>query len=219
MCQWSNAIILPAIFFIAIVTARTNQQSKPADFAGYWLRDDGGVIKVSVDGNKLTAIHVKVVPENRDVYGFAPGDAHFEGIVQARTMRGKVMGHLAVAKWKKLCRWVYFVSDRGSERQIWKVPSSGGLPVQVTSHGGFVAMESTDGRFLYFTKKLRMTGLWRMPVQGGEENPIVRQAIPDFYWAVGEKGIYFIDPDTTPRPTLKFFDPVSSRINTLTTFP
>lgn len=113
MCHLSNAIVLPAIFFIAILTAGTNQQPKPTDFAGYWLRDDGGVIKASVDGDKVTAVHVKVVPENRDVYGFEPGDAHFEGIVRNGTMAGYVMAHLPVAKWKKLCpgRWASWTDN------------------------------------------------------------------------------------------------------------
>jgi hypothetical protein len=88
-------------------------QSTPSDFAGYWLRDDGGVIKISVDGDKVTAIHVKVVPENRDIYGFEPGDVHFEGVVHGSTMTGKVMGHLAVAKWKRLCpaRWASWADN------------------------------------------------------------------------------------------------------------
>ncbi len=96
-----------------LLTVRSGAQSAPADFAGYWLRDDGGVIKVSVVGNKVTAVHVKVVPENRDVYGFEPGDAHFEGIVQNGTMTGHVMAHLPVAKWKKLCpaRWASWTEN------------------------------------------------------------------------------------------------------------
>jgi len=106
-------ISLQVLFCIAIVSPLSGAQSKPADFAGFWLRDDGGVIKVSVSGEKITAVHVKVVPENRDVYGFEPGDAHFEGIAHGGTMTGKVMAHLPVTKWKKLCpgRWAFWTDN------------------------------------------------------------------------------------------------------------
>lgn len=101
------------IMIIVEVASVSSAQSKPADFAGYWLRDDGGVIKISVAGDKVTAVHVKVVPENRDIYGFEPGDTHFEGIANAGTMTGKVMSHLPVAKWKKLCpgRWASWTDN------------------------------------------------------------------------------------------------------------
>ena len=79
------------------------QATKPADFSGFWLRDDGGVIKVSQDGANVKAVHVNVVPENREVYGFVPGDVHFEGVAHGRAITGKVMGHLPMAKWKPLC--------------------------------------------------------------------------------------------------------------------
>lgn len=103
-------VMMLAIPFLSVLSAA---QSTPADFAGYWLRDDGGVIKVSVDGDKVTAVHVKVVPENRDVYGFEPGDVHFEGMVRNGTMAGHVMAHLPVAKWKKLCpgRWASWADN------------------------------------------------------------------------------------------------------------
>jgi len=119
----SSLSVVLTIMIVVNIGSLSSAQSKPADFAGYWLRDDGGVIKVSVDGNKLTAIHVKVVPENRDVYGFEPGDAHFEGIVQGGTMCGKVMGHLAVAKWKKLCpaRWASWTENELTLSQDGKV--------------------------------------------------------------------------------------------------
>jgi Tol biopolymer transport system component/serine/threonine protein kinase len=107
-------------------------------------------------------------------------------------------------------RWVYFVSDRGGKYQVWKVNTSGGDPIQITSHGGFFPMESLDGRFLYYVKDANPLPpskghLWRMSVTGGTEEQVMSEAITDLYWALSPAGIYFIDPDTKPHATLKFF--------------
>src|SRR5258708_37244570 len=36
--------------------------------------------------------------------------------------------------------------SRTGSHEVWKMPSEGGSPVQVTHHGGFAAFESADGR-------------------------------------------------------------------------
>lgn len=125
MNRWPFIAVL-----VFLATSRLSSgQPKGADLSGFWLRDDGGVIKISVNGANVKAVHFKVVPENRDVYGFEPGDVHFEGITHGLTITGKVMGHLAVAKWKKLCpdRWASWadneltLSDDGNTLQgRWK---------------------------------------------------------------------------------------------------
>src|SRR5262249_35915313 len=110
-------------------------------------------------------------------------------------------------------RWVYYVSNRSGSEQIWKT-SPGGTPVQVTSHGGHMPMESPDGRFLYYTKAPRdvptapgSAGLWRMPAAGGEESRVPLSTLnspsAEFFWTTAPTGIYFIDDG---KPVLKFFD-------------
>src|SRR6266566_5517239 len=90
MNRWPFIAVL-----VFLATSRLSSgQPKAADLSGFWLRDDGGVIKISVNGANDKAVHFKVVPENRDVYGFEPGDVHFEGIAHGLTITGKVMGHL-----------------------------------------------------------------------------------------------------------------------------
>ena len=59
--------------------------------------------------------------------------------------------------WSRDGRWIYFASNRDGSWQVWKVPSSGekaGSARQVTRGGGFAAIESTDGRHVYFTKRM-----------------------------------------------------------------
>jgi hypothetical protein len=49
---------------------------------------------------------------------------------------------------------------------VWKIPANGGGQVQVTRKGGFAPLESPDGKFLYYTKALSATSVWKVPVGG-----------------------------------------------------
>ena len=86
------------------------------------------------------------------------------------------------------------------------MPSTGGPAVQVTRHGGFAAMESPDGKFLYYAKGQNVPGLWRIPTDGGEEIEVITSLEPGYwgYWAVVDNGIYYLD--TTAKPGIAFFN-------------
>ncbi len=105
-----------------------------------------------------------------------------------------------VPNWSRDSRWVYFSSDRGGgPLQIWKVPVSGGHPVPVTRNGGLESFESPDGRYLYYTKRGRKAGIWRMPLGGGEETFVPElEAIANRYWESSPQGIYFVAPSLSP---------------------
>ena len=77
--------------------------------------------------------------------------------------------------WSRDGRWIYFGSDQSGDLQVWKIPSAGGQAVQLTQKGGFPALESPDGKFLYYSKKQTSTapGFWRVPVEGGEEVSVI----------------------------------------------
>lgn len=83
--------------------------------------------------------------------------------------------------------------------------------MQVTRHGGFAALESPDGKFLYYAKGLTVPGLWRIPTDGGEESEIISSLEAGYwgYWAVVENGIYYLDMKT--KPGIDFFDFTTNR--------
>jgi Tol biopolymer transport system component len=110
-----------------------------------------------------------------------------------------------IPSWSRDSHWIYFSSDRGGNGlQIWKVPSSGGEPVQVTHKGGLEVFESPDGRFLYYTKRGRKNGFWRMPMGGGEETFVPELAsVANRSWENTPQGIYFAVPSKVP--VLKLF--------------
>ena len=69
-----------------------------------------------------------------------------------------------------------------------------GEAVQVTKKGGYVALESPDGRFIYYANSRVNPGLWRFPAQGGEEIEILPALHYPKSFAVAERGIYFVPP-------------------------
>jgi Tol biopolymer transport system component/DNA-binding winged helix-turn-helix (wHTH) protein len=117
--------------------------------------------------------------------------------------------------WSQDGKWIYFYSDRGGgPLQLWKIQLIGGPAVQVTRNGGVVAAESADGRFLYFAKA-DVPGIWKMPLQGGQETLILDQPYREFAWwnwALGRNGIYFINLETKPNATVEFFEFASHKI-------
>lgn len=98
--------------------------------------------------------------------------------------------------WSRDGRWIYFASDRTREQQVWKIPAAGGQAVQVTRGGGYGAYESIDGKFLYYAKtySYSKTGLWRVPVEGGEETAIGDWLVSPYNFTVAGDGVYFIGP-------------------------
>jgi Tol biopolymer transport system component len=97
--------------------------------------------------------------------------------------------------WSRDGRWIYFSSDRGGSRQVWKVAADAGRAIQVTQKGGFDAAESWDGRYIYYSKDFH-SGVWRMPVSGGEETAIVSGPLSIKGWALARGGVYFAEATT-----------------------
>ena len=97
-----------------------------------------------------------------------------------------------IPTWSIDGHWIYFGSTRSGTWQIWKIPSNGSGPAQqVTSGGGMVALESGDGRWLYFTR-LAEPGLWRMPLSGGPEQRVFDGPPVGYqdYWTISGNSLY-----------------------------
>lgn len=119
--------------------------------------------------------------------------------------------------WSRDGRWIYFDSDRSGTKEIWKVSPEGGDAMQVTKQGGYKTFESADGRFLYYAKT-DASSIWKTPVQGGQETQVLDHATVGS-WTVAKRGIYFVDPDAIPLPTLGFFNIPIGRVETFSILP
>ena len=119
-----------------------------------------------------------------------------------------------VPSWSRDGLWIYFASDRTGRSEIWKVPAAGGQAIQITKGGGFAAFESQDGKSLYYAKGIRLDGLWRVAVNGGDEAPVLDFPKASFwgYWALVESGIYFVNTEVRPQPALQFLSFAERRV-------
>jgi Tol biopolymer transport system component/DNA-binding winged helix-turn-helix (wHTH) protein len=122
--------------------------------------------------------------------------------------------------WSKDGKWIYFYSDRGGGPfQLWKIQVSGGSPLPVTKNGGVFSAESADGRFLYYSK-YETPGIWKMPLNGGEEIRVLDQPAGDNWWnwALTSDGIYLFDESVSrSRTVLQWFDFATAKKTSLTT--
>lgn len=121
-------------------------------------------------------------------------------------------------RWSADGRSLYFASNRSGEWQTWKAPAAGGAATQVTRNGGYLAMESPDGRWVYFARA-RRPGLWRVPASGGgSEVEVLRQPAAGFwgYWTITSRGIYYLDA-TSSQWRIKLYDPETQRSSTAVT--
>jgi Tol biopolymer transport system component len=121
--------------------------------------------------------------------------------------------------WSRDGAWIYFCSDRGGNKQIWKMPAAGGPAVQITQKGGFEAVEAPDGKTLYYSKGYT-DGLWTVPSTGGEERPVPELAEAGYWrsWTMTADSIYFVahTGSAPPRP-LKFFSFATRRVTQIGT--
>jgi Tol biopolymer transport system component/DNA-binding winged helix-turn-helix (wHTH) protein len=111
-----------------------------------------------------------------------------------------------VPSWSRDGKSIYFASNRTGVLQIWRRELASGREMQVTHHGGFAGFESYDGQSLYFSK-FNGAGIWRIPVTGGEEQRIT-DALHIGCWgnfAVTEDGIYLVDSDAEPGPSIMYY--------------
>jgi Tol biopolymer transport system component len=105
-------------------------------------------------------------------------------------------------------RSIYFSSRRSGDLQIWRMPAQGGAAVQITISGGaHMAIESPDGKTIFY-HVLRDPGeIWSVPSHGGQS---VRVTGPTQSFPVGfdvtAEGIYYgAPPHSGEHRFIRFF--------------
>jgi Tol biopolymer transport system component/DNA-binding winged helix-turn-helix (wHTH) protein len=112
-----------------------------------------------------------------------------------------------IPSWSHDSSWIYFSSRRTGRLEIWKIRPDGSSETQVTTGGGWVAYESTDGHYLFY-KNQGETPLWRIPVDGGAPAKVM-DSVRGRVFTATQKGIYF---RAGPSFELRYFDFASNAV-------
>jgi Tol biopolymer transport system component len=118
--------------------------------------------------------------------------------------------------WSQDGKWIYFASDRTGDYQIWRMPSTGGTPEQITKQGGTDPIISPDGRHLYYGKE-RVQGIWEVPLEGGPEVEVVERGRP-LAFDVADTGIFIMNASAKPQ-TVEMFSFASRKLVPVATLP
>jgi Tol biopolymer transport system component/DNA-binding winged helix-turn-helix (wHTH) protein/tRNA A-37 threonylcarbamoyl transferase component Bud32 len=105
--------------------------------------------------------------------------------------------------WSHDGKRIYFGSSRQDGSQIWKVPVSGGPATRVTKNSGAVALESVDGKLLFFSKFYE-PGLWVLSLDGGAEQQLVPSLYGKDTFAVSKRGIFFVSNAAGGEASINF---------------
>jgi len=109
------------------------------------------------------------------------------------------------ATWSRDGHWMYFTSKRSGRSEIWKMPDGGGPATQITQNGGIGAVESLDGKTLYFSKDAGAGSIWKMPIAGGPEAQLA-DSLYRYNFALTKRGIYYMtSPGDARTSVLKFY--------------
>ena len=106
-------------------------------------------------------------------------------------------------------RFIYFMSSRSGSNQVWKMSADGRNPRQITRHGGYLAFESYDGRWLFYSRADGDSPLYRVPVDGGEETQVLPR-VNEFGFCITPKGLLFSTGEGSGG--IEFLDLASGKI-------
>ena len=137
----------------------------------------------SPDGQRIA--FAAIINNNRDVYMVSADGGGLRRLTVELTEEGR-------PSWSRDGRWIYFYSTRSGFMDIFRMPAEGGVAEQVTTGGGHECFESPDGKLLYY--QVGYSGLRSIATgqAGPTQGPVFLSTLWHSWWAVAEKGIYFV---------------------------
>jgi Tol biopolymer transport system component len=110
--------------------------------------------------------------------------------------------------WSHDGKWIYFISNRLGQEQLWKMRVAGGPAIQLTHSGAVCGLESVDGKWVYVARTYELpTSIWRVPADGGDEIKLIDGVGQALTYDVTESGIYFLrrKSQESPAPAVMFY--------------
>ncbi len=109
-------------------------------------------------------------------------------------------------RWSADGRHIYFETNITGRMNIWRVPASGGWPLQITISDEWTELvpPSPDGRWLLFTQDVggnEKPNIYRIPAEGGEPVPLTHTegvAYWSIHWTRDARRILFVAEREAP---------------------
>jgi Tol biopolymer transport system component len=96
-----------------------------------------------------------------------------------------------VPRWSPDAKWIYYTEVHGPP-EIWRVPATGGVPEQITRAGGFAAVPSPNGKYLYYNAdRGAASPLFELELVTRQSRMIAPSAVNRGFAATSE-GLYFL---------------------------
>jgi serine/threonine protein kinase len=111
-------------------------------------------------------------------------------------------------------KWIYFASMRSGDYRIWKMSVNGGEAVRVTPNQGRGALESPDGKSIYYHSVSVFAPLWRLPISGNAPPEKVLDQIVWYNYCLVDRGIYYID-QIGKETRIQFYDFITKTTTTV----
>jgi Tol biopolymer transport system component len=138
----------------------------------------------SPDGSRIAFI--SNASGNMDLYLTTPDGKEPRQLTQSPS-------HDTAPAWSRDGTWLYFASNREEGFQVWKMrPEPAAPPVRVTRHGGYSALESVDGKTLYYVRTGAGDSIWKVPTDGGEETLVLPRVENWGAFDVTATSIYYV---------------------------
>jgi Tol biopolymer transport system component/DNA-binding winged helix-turn-helix (wHTH) protein len=188
------------------------RSARAAGIGQLWKTDIGGQAPLKLTGNTDPVGSPHWSPDGKWIaMDYRPADHSQIWMVdsEGRNFHAVIADQYEnfVPRWTRDGRSIYFTSNRSGDWQLWKLDLASGQKTRITDQGGISAFESYDGSMLYYAKR-ESGGIFRRPLSGGPEVRVI-DGLHVRYWgafAVTENGIYYLDTEATPRPTIFYFD-------------
>jgi Tol biopolymer transport system component len=133
------------------------------------------------------------------------------------------------AEWSRDSHSIYYSSNASGTHTIWKLPTGGGQPVQITNERSYEPRESPDGRRIFFVTEPRLITRTLIPTHvkevsrdGGRTSTLFSGVAPGV-WDVADTGIYFLpslagrDLDDARTETIMRYDYLDRQVHRVAT--
>jgi Tol biopolymer transport system component/DNA-binding winged helix-turn-helix (wHTH) protein len=118
-------------------------------------------------------------------------------------------------------RWIYFRSDASGRGGIYRVSSSGGHATLLVAGEGYQAVESADGRDLYYALGYKRIAVHRLSLVDGTD--VLLNALPSngqvISWTPAPGGLYYMQVPPTGGASIHFYDTVAGGIRKIADLP